>query len=82
MAALNVIWIVVDTATFVAMPAGVVDSTSGATQMFDVQIPEAQSPAPLHFMPSAQCVVQLPPQSTSVSLPFWTVSEQVAAEQV
>jgi hypothetical protein len=40
---------------------------------------DAQSPLPPHFLLTAQVAPQLPPQSTSVSVPFLTVSVQAAA---
>jgi hypothetical protein len=48
------------------------------------QTPLAQSPPPPHFLPSAHlrlvgAAAHVPPQSTSVSLPFSTVSVQPAA---
>jgi hypothetical protein len=50
--------------------------------MLDVQTPLAQSLAAMHALPSAHfllCATQMaPPQSTSVSPWFFTVSEQVA----
>jgi hypothetical protein len=52
-----------------------------ATHFPEVQMPEVQSPGTAHPLPLAHLVEQLPPQSTSVSLPFLKVSVQVAVAQ-
>ena len=41
-----------------------------------------QSPAPEHTLPSPQSLGQVPPQSTSVSVPFGVESVQVGSLQV
>ena len=46
-----------------------------------MQLADEQSPSSLHRRPLAQ-LEQVPPQSTSLSEPFWAPSEHVAAEQV
>jgi hypothetical protein len=46
------------------------------------QIPPAQSPFAVQPLPSAQALQVGPPQSTSVSLPFWTVSVHDATHVV
>jgi hypothetical protein len=51
-------------------------------QMPDSQGPLAQSPSAEHFLPGAHVEPQLPPQSTSVSVPFCAPSLHVAAAQV
>jgi hypothetical protein len=51
----------------------------GATQTPPVQTPLAQSVAVAQRLPSAHFAHVGPPQSTSVSLPFWTPSLQVGA---
>jgi hypothetical protein len=49
-------------------------------QSESVHAPEAQSPPNLQTLPTSQGV-QAPPQSTSVSLPFFTMSVHDAATQ-
>jgi len=51
----------------------------GATHTPPVQTPVAQSVAVAQRLPSAHAGQFGPPQSTSVSLPFWTASVQVGA---
>ena len=51
----------------------------GATQTPPVQTPVAQSVATEQRLPSAHFGQLGPPQSTSVSLPFWTLSVQVGS---
>jgi len=46
-----------------------------------VQMPEVQSAGTAQIFPLAHLVVQLPPQSMSVSLPFLAASVQVAVAQ-
>jgi hypothetical protein len=53
----------------------------GVVQMPPVQVPLRQSVPRLQALPSAH-LPQLPPQSTSVSLPFRVPSLQVAAWQI
>jgi len=48
------------------------------TQAPETQALLAQSPLPEHFFPTAQPLQVPPPQSTSDSLPFLTLSVQVA----
>src|SRR5258708_39780490 len=43
------------------------------------QRPEAQSPFPVHILPVPHAGQEPPPQSTSVSVPFLTPSEQLGA---
>ena len=50
----------------------------GALQMPALQVFDTQSAAAEHVPPFAHFVAQLPPQSTSVSLPFFTPSVQLA----
>jgi hypothetical protein len=52
--------------------------TSGALQMFPLQMPLVQSLPNAQILPTAH-FGQLPPQSTSVSMPFLTASVQVGA---
>ena len=52
---------------------------AGATQSPPVQTPLMQSPPVAQCLPSAHFGQLGPPQSTSVSLPFWTPSVQVGA---
>src|SRR3954454_8450012 len=52
---------------------------AGSTQTPAVHTPVTQSVPLPHFLPSAHFGQFGPPQSTSVSCPFWTPSEQVAA---
>jgi hypothetical protein len=63
--------------------AGLVTQLATATQTPAGQLPLAQSVSAAHFSPSAHflpCATQVvPPQSTSVSEPFFTPSPQVAA---
>jgi hypothetical protein len=53
----------------------------GVAQTPPVQTPLLQSPFTEHFLALAHFVVHVPPQSTSVSSPFCTVSLQDAALQ-
>jgi hypothetical protein len=52
-------------------------------QMPPVHTPVVQSPAAPHFLPSPhfRVAAQDPPQSVSLSVPFFTPSEQLGAEQ-
>src|SRR6185436_20978725 len=58
-----------------------VKSWPGHLQCPPVQKFVWQSPFPPHVLLSAQSAAQLPPQSTSLSEPFFTPSEQVALWQ-
>ncbi len=51
----------------------------GATQTPPVQVPLVQSVPARQVLPLAQSAAQLPPQSMSVSVPFFTPSVQVGA---
>jgi hypothetical protein len=66
--------------TSVSVPFFTVSLQAGTWQMPPVQTPLAQSPAPPQTLPSAHLFAgaQEPPQSTSVSVPFFTVSLQPA----
>jgi hypothetical protein len=52
---------------------------AGAWQTPPVHTPLEQSAAMLHVLPVAHLVAQLPPQSTSVSVPFLIPSLHPAA---
>jgi hypothetical protein len=56
-------------------------SSAGATQMPELQVPVWQSLPARHCLPWAQ-TLQVPPQSTSVSVPFLNPSLQVAGGAV
>jgi hypothetical protein len=53
---------------------------SAPTHTLPVQTAVVQSPGPAHVLPAAH-LGQVPPQSLSVSLPFFTVSLQAGAAQ-
>ena len=53
-----------------------------ATQMLLTHIPLAQSPSIEHILPFAHFVAQLPPQSTSVSSPFFAPSTQLGVAHI
>jgi hypothetical protein len=59
----------------------IVSEQVAAAQTPPVQTPEAQSAATAQARPSLQAP-QVPPQSTSVSVPFFTVSAQAAARHL
>jgi hypothetical protein len=70
-------------ATAVPLFAGVVELTAGgAAQIPPLQLPLWQSALTLQVLPLAHLVAQLPPQSTSLSEPFFTLSSQAGFWQV
>jgi hypothetical protein len=67
------------------LQVGAMHRHGGAGQLFPVpQTPLVQSPGTAQFMPSAHFLpgAQLPPQSTLVSVPFFTESPQLGAWQL
>jgi hypothetical protein len=68
----------------VSVPLRTLSPQVAVWQVPPVHTPLEQSAAPAHFLPSAHVLAgaQLPPQSTSVSVPFFTVSVQEGAAQL
>src|SRR5688572_765599 len=63
-------------------PSGSVVHSTAHVRVLGLQAPQVQSVGAMQPSPASHLVVQVPPQSTSVSVPFWTPSSHAGAAQV